>query len=584
MVASTILGLLKPWPLKFLFDQILTPVSMPDAETIAWWLALIGGAIVLIAALNGFFSYLKVYLLKEASQRIAFSLRVALFSHVQSLSLTYHDRQRTGDLITRVTGDVDKVQDLVTDDLLKSINQGLTLVGMGIIMLRMDWQLALMVLTALPVLFGIVIHYRARIRDEERRLRHKIGEIASLAQETLSSIKVVQAYGRERHIAEQFEEHTQEALDAGLHVSRLGARFGWLANISTALGTALVVIVGTQRVLSGALTPGDLLVFLSYVKDFYSPMRTLSKLTTKLSRTMVRLNRVTEVLAEEPGVQEDPNAQPAPPFQGYLRFEGVTFGYEAGRPVLLDIDFNAEPGQVVAIVGPTGVGKSTLVSLVPRLYDPTVGRVLIDGHDIREFTLASLRAQIAVVLQETMLFRATVRENIAYGRPEASVAEVEAAAKAAGAHGFILNLPEGYDTMLGERGSTLSGGQRQRIAIARALIRNAPLLILDEPTTGLDAQSEAELLAALERLMVGRTTLLITHQLRLVRRADLILVLEGGRIVERGSHNELLGRGGLYARLYATQFGTGEIAWSHHSLETPVELRVSSPRLPSFGG
>ncbi|MFQ5855676.1 MAG: ABC transporter ATP-binding protein, partial [Anaerolineae bacterium] len=525
---------------------------------ITWLLLLIGGAIVFIAALDGFFSYIKEYFLKEVSQRVAFSLRVALFSHVQSLSLTYHDRQRTGDLITRVTADVDKAQDLVTGDLLKSISGALALIGMGAVMIRMDWQLALTVLTVVPLLFASVRRYRSHIRAEAQRLRRKEGEIASLAQETLSSIKVVQTYGRERYVAEQFEEQTQEALDAGLQVSRLGARFGWLVDVATALGTALVVVMGAQRVLSGSLTPGDLLVFLSYVKDFYSPMRTLSKLFTKLSQTLVRLERVTEVLAEEPGVREDPKARRAPALRGYLRFEAVTFCYEVGRPVLQAIDFTVEPGQVVAIVGPTGAGKSTLVSLVPRLYDPTAGRVLIDGQDIRSFTLASLRAQIAVVLQETMLFRATVRENIAYGRPEASTAELEAAVRAAGAHDFILQLPNGYETVVGERGSTLSGGQRQRIAIARALVRNAPLLILDEPTTGLDAQSEAEVLAALERLMAGRTTLLITHQLRLVQRADLILVLEGGRIVERGSHAELLRDGGLYAHLYATQFGVGE--------------------------
>jgi ABC-type multidrug transport system fused ATPase/permease subunit len=490
-------------------------------------------------------------------------LRVALFAHVQGLSLSFHERQRTGDLITRVTADVDKTQALITEDLMKNLGEALTLLGMGAIMLWMDWQLALVVLAVVPLLFVLVQRYRVQIRAEARRLRQQEGQVASLAQEALASIKVVQTYGQEEYVTEQFKEETQAALDAGLHVSRLGASFGWLVNVTTALGTALVVVIGAQRVLAGALTPGDLLVFLAYVRDFYSPMRTLSRLFIKLSETWVRLERITEVLAEESGVREEPMAQPAPALVGRLQFEKVNFSYPTRKAVLTDIDFTVEPGQVVALVGPTGAGKSTLVSLVPRLYDPSAGRVLLDGQDIRRFTLASLRSQIATVLQETILFRASVRENIAYGRPGASNAELERAAKLAGADDFIQRLPDGYATLLGERGATLSGGQRQQLAIARALVRNAPLLILDEPTTGLDARAEGEVLAALERLIAGRTTLLITHQLRLVQQADLILVLESGRIVEQGVHAHLIHSGGLYARLYAAQFGAGERIQSH---------------------
>ncbi|MBI4499368.1 MAG: ABC transporter ATP-binding protein [Chloroflexi bacterium] len=557
LVASTGLGLLRPWPMKFLFDLLVFPTTSPSTLTLL--LVLSCGAIVVLAAVDGLFGYIKQYFLLATAQKVAFGLRVAVFAQLQRLSLTFYAKQRTGDLITRATADVAKLHDLITDDLLNAISRALVLTGMVGIMLWMDWQLTLMVLTVLPLLFFTIARYRERIQTQERRLRSKEGEIASITQETLTSIKVVKAYGREDYETGRFQHETQEALEAGLLVSRLEARFGWMVDVSTAVGTAAVLYLGAQRVLAGSLTPGDLLVFAAYIKDFYSPLRTLSKLTTKLSKAQVRLERVAELFREQPGVQEHPKARRAPRFQGRITFEDVSFSYDPERPILQRISFTIPPGRTLGIVGLTGAGKSTLVSLIPRLHDPSAGRVLIDGDDVRAFTLASLREQISLVLQETLLFGATIAQNIAYGRPDATGEEIVAAAKQAGAHEFITALPHGYATVVGERGSTLSGGQRQLIALARALIRRAPILILDEPTTGLDAAAEEQVLAALERA-AGPTTVIISHKIAAVRRADLILVLEGSQIIQQGTHAALLAAGGLYRRLYLTQTGEAPLA------------------------
>jgi ATP-binding cassette subfamily B protein len=452
-----------------------------------------------------------------------------------------------------VTKDVDKVQEFLTEDVVETAASALKLVGMLGILYWLDWQLSLALTAFLPLFLVAISLYRRRIKQAEGRVRRKEGDISSLAQEALTSIRLVKSYGREQFEEARFEAHSGEALDAGLQVSRAEAAFASVVEVLSAVALAGLVWLGAQRVLSGSLTPGGLLVFIAYFRDFYEPTRSLAKLSGRLSKVSVRAEKIAAVLHEVPTIQDQPDARPAPPLRGQIQFERVSFSYAPGQPVLSDISFEVQPGQVVALVGATGAGKSTLAGLVPRLYDPTAGRVLLDGQDLRTFTLASLQAQISVVLQGALLFRATVRENIAYGRPRARFEEIVAAAKAANAHDFILRLPDGYNTVIGERGDTLSGGQRQRIAIARALVRNTPLLILDEPTTGLDAKAEQVVLEALEHLMAGRTTLVIAHKLSTIRRADSILVLSHGRIVERGTHRELLALGGMYAELYRLQ-------------------------------
>jgi ATP-binding cassette subfamily B protein len=543
--------LLRPWPLKFLFDEILIPGAAP--RPVQSLLLGIAGAIVAIALLDGGLGFLRQYLLKVVGQKVAFRMRVAIYGQIQRLSLTFHDRHQTGDLITRVITDVDKVQDLITEDLVEAGTSVLTLGGMLAVMFWLDWQLSLAMVVLSPLHFFALARYRRRLKQAERHVRRKEGEITSLAQETISSIRVVKAYGREEFERDRFEAHTGEALDANLRVSRTEAAFGALLDGLTAFSLAVLVWLGAQRVLSGGLTPGDLLIFIAYLRDFYGPTRTLSRLVGKVSRTSVRAGKITEVLRAEPAVRDLPGARPAPPLRGQIRFDNVCFAYVPDRPTLSEVHFQVEPGQVLALVGATGAGKSTIAALIARLYDPSAGRILLDGQDIRTYQLATLQPQISFVLQNSVLFRASVRENIAYGRPEATFEDIVAAAKAANAHEFIRALPDGYETVIGERGETLSGGQRQLIAIARALIRNAPILLLDEPTTGLDAKSEQLVLDALERLMAGRTTVVIAHKLSTVRKADAILVIENGRVVERGTHPGLLTLGGHYAELYQLQ-------------------------------
>jgi ABC-type multidrug transport system fused ATPase/permease subunit len=365
----------------------------------------------------------------------------------------------------------------------------------------------------------------------------------------MSSIRVVKAFGRERFEAERFEEQSGEMLEAGLKVARLEARFSWVLNIVTALSLAAMVGFGAYEVLLGALSVGTLVVFTQYMHDLQGPLTSLSRLSTKLAKASVRAERLAEVLNEQPTVEERVGSKPAPKFRGQIQFDHVSFCYGPGQYVLRDINFTIEPGESIAIVGATGAGKSTLVGLILRLYNPSEGSVRIDGHDIREYTLDSSINQTSVVLQESVLFRTSIRENIAYGRPTATFREIQEAARMAHCDEFIRKLPEGFDTVIGERGTTLSGGQRQRIAIARALIRDAPILILDEPTTGLDPESEAIVMSAVEELMRGRTTIMITHKPASACRADRIYVLDQGMLVEAGTHEELNSRSGPYARI-----------------------------------
>jgi subfamily B ATP-binding cassette protein MsbA len=414
-----------------------------------------------------------------------------------------------------------------------------------------NWKLGLVAMVWSPVVVLASMYFRQRIRDQEYHVRQREGNLLSHAQETISSIRVVKAFGRERHALEHFEMQAGEMAERNVNVERLEARFSWVMTILSASGLAVLVAFGAQQVLAGAISAGTLIVFITYMKQIQSPMNTLSRLWAKLARVAVRAERIMEVFDERPAVEERPGAQTAPRFRGEVRFEGVSFGYDPDRPVLRDIELEIKPGEVAAVVGATGAGKSTLSSLILRLYDPVKGSVLIDGRDIRDYKQDSLVDQIGVVLQESLLFQTTIRENIAYGSPKATFEEIQEAARLAYCEDFIRNLPKGFETVVGERGGTLSGGQRQRIAIARAVIRD---------TTGLDAVSEEIVMRALERLMEGRTTLMIAHKLSTVIRADRIYVLEEGEIAEEGTHEELTARGGAYERALRLQTIPGQDA------------------------
>src|SRR6266699_3262321 len=572
--------LLKPWPLKLILDHGILDKPLP--HFLGFLHSMVEGskvmlvvgascAIVLIALCGGFFSYSQIFITSSLGYKMVYALRRELFAHLQRLSLSFHNRARSGDLMTRIAGDTNTLKDVFAESLLKFSAQALEVVGMFGIMFALNWRLALISLATMPFLCFSLFHLYRKTKASVKRQKRQEGKVASRMTEVLSAIPLVQAFAREKYEEEQFDAVTAETLQESIRVARLEAAATRSSQMITALGTAAAVLFGALQVLNGKMLPGELVLVVAYLNNLYKPLRGLAKQSTDFSKAMASADRISEVLDLEPEIQDRPDAIEAPPLKGEIVFENVSFDYgdpptlaagareagvgselrrASGKEVLKNVCFAVSPGQRLALVGVSGAGKSTIVSLILRLYETQAGAIFIDGLNIQRYRRESLRRQIGIVMQSSILFGATIKENIAYGKPEASLEEILAAAEAANAGEFIRELENGYDSIIGERGATLSGGQRQRIAIARALIRDAPILILDEPMTGLDVESEAKVRDALDHLMAGRTCLNITHDLQSIEDADLVLVLEGGEIVEHGTHAELVASSGRYRQLY----------------------------------
>lgn len=571
LLLETVARVLEPWPLKFIFDDIILTGFRTDTIGIPFLatldpllvLTLLSLAIVGIAGIRGMSAYVSTVGMSLAATHVIADIRGHLYTHLQRLSLSFHSKAKTGDLITRVTYDIERLREATVTAALPLLTNSLSVIGMLGVMFWMNWELALIAALVLPLFLLSATRMTRQIQGVARLQRRREGEMAATAAEAIGAIKVVQVLSLQTMLENTFSKQNKKSLQDGAKAQQLAAGLERTVEMLVAIATALVLWRGVQLVAQQTVTPGDLLVFVNYLKLAFKPMRQLAKYTSQISKATASGERIIDLLDTVPAVQDARGAIEAPPFQGAIQFDNVSFAYELGQWALRHLNLAIQPGQQVALVGPSGGGKSSLASLLLRLYDPAEGRILIDGHDLREYKVDSLRRQISVVLQDSVLFAVSVRDNIAYGSLGASAKDVEWAARLANAHDFIMALPQGYDTVLGERGATLSGGQRQRIAIARAAIRQSPIIILDEPTTGLDQQNEHEVNEALDRLTHGRTTFTISHNLRAVEAADLILYLEKGKIIEQGTHAELMKLGDRYANLYNLQ-GTSE-DMNHHS-------------------
>ncbi len=532
------------WMFKLLVDDVLTPRHFGSF----WWIA---GAYLGLMLLNGMVSFADDYFLTVVGERFLLNLRTRIFRHLHGLSLNFFEQRRLGDILTRLTDDIGSIESLVLSGVVDALAFAMRIVFFAAALLYLRWDLALLAFLAAPIFWFTARLFSRFIKQASRERRRRSGSLTAVAEESLSNVALVQAYNRQDTEVYRFHRQGVGKYAATLASTRLKALFSSLTGIIEVIGVLVVVAVGTWELAHEQMSLGGLLVFMTYLSQLYGPVRGLSRMANSVYSASASAERLIELLNEEPAVRDAPDAIALPRAHGQIAIETLTFRYpDEPEDALRDISVTVAPGQVLALVGPSGAGKSTLVKLLLRFYDPTAGRVLLDRRDMRQIAIHDLREQIAVLLQETLIFGGTVRENIAYGRTGASEEEIVAAARAADAHDFITALPGGYDTGIGEKGMRLSGGQRQRIAIARAMIRDAPVLILDEPTTGLDAEAAERVLAPLRRLMHGRTTIIITHDLATVHEADAILVLDDGRVAEYGTHAELLGHGGTYANLY----------------------------------
>ena len=548
-----------PWPLKIVLDNVIA-----HRASHGWLFAFIKRttgtepmqiltfacvAVVVIAVVDAFCSYWEKYTTTSVGQWVTHDLRRILYAQVQRLSLSYHDTSKTGDLISRVTTDIDSIQSFIVSGLLSILVDIATIAGMIGVLFYLSWRLTLIALAVVPVLFAIVYSYTRRVKKASREVRKQEGKMISVVQEVLGSMRVVKAFSREEYEVHRLEGESLETVEASLRARTLKAKLVPIVNIVTALGTCAVLYFGGKLALDSNMTGGKIYIFIAYIVSMYKPMQDISKIMDSYSKADIGYERIQEIIGNANEMFDVPGAIALPRVQGLIKLENVSFSYDGVTPVLDDITMTIRPRTTVALVGPTGSGKTTLVNLIARFYEPTSGYVSLDGIDVSKVQQSSLRNQISFVLQDTVLFSSSIWDNIAYGRPEATHAEIVAAAEAANATEFIERLPKKYDTLVGERGILLSGGQRQRIAIARAMVRKSPILVLDEPTSALDANTEHLVFEALDRLMVDKTTIVIAHRLSTVRKADCIYVIDNGHIVESGTHEDMIEAGGLYQEL-----------------------------------
>jgi ABC-type multidrug transport system fused ATPase/permease subunit len=565
MLVQTAMSVAAPWPLKVVLDNVVGAHHLPpriaavlhpflserNKMSIAAAAAI---ATVVIAVLGAIASYVANYYTTSVGQWVANDLRMRTYHHLQQLSLRYYSEHETGSLLSTITADVQTIQAFASASTLGILIDLLTIAAMVCVMFWLRWDFTLLVVALTPIMLLLISRFKKAVKKATREVRKQQSNIVQVVQQNLLSMRVIKAFGRQDLEQEELSEVSKATVEAALRARRVKALLSPLVAVTVALCTAFVLWRSSALMLAGKMTAGSLTVFLFYLTSFFKPVQDLAKMTNSIAQTAVGVERVRAILNADDVIPQRPDAQEPQPFRGDIAFQNVGFSYSSEAAVLKGVSFKIKGGQMVGIVGPTGSGKSTVVSLIPRFYDPTSGVVSIDGTDVRAFTLTGLRDQIAYVLQETVLFRGTIADNIAYGRGGATKEEVREAAKLANADEFISKMPHGYDTMVGDRGDTLSGGQRQRIGIARAIIRNNPILILDEPTAALDTESEQLVIEALERLMKGRTVITIAHRLSTIRDANIILVLKDGVVTEQGTHEELLALGGTYAELYRVQF------------------------------
>ncbi|WP_434133673.1 lipid A export permease/ATP-binding protein MsbA [Sporomusa sphaeroides] len=540
-------NLVLPWIIQNVIDDVLTAKDM-------YKLNIIAGGIVAVYLLRGFFFFGQNYLMSYIGQRVVIDIREGLYRHFQRLSLSYFEKRQTGSIMSYVTNDVAALQNALVESVIELVTESAILIGSMAAMFYIHWKLALLTLITMPLVAQAINIFGKRLRTASRITQERAADITSVLQETISAVRVIKSFVREEYEIGRFNRENYSNFRAQMKTAQLSATLTPIIEFLGAIAVTLIIWYGGREVIYGNLSSGELIAFLIYVVNITNPIKRLSRVYSNIQRALAAAQRVFDVLDTEPEIKDMPGAKELPRITGRLTFEQVNFSYKPGEMALADVSLTVEPGQMVAIVGPSGAGKTTIANLIPRFYDPMSGCITIDGYDIKTVTLASLREQIGIVPQETVLFNGSVYENILYGDLKAGEEAVVAAAKAANAHEFIIGMPEGYNTQIGERGSKLSGGQRQRIAIARAILKDPRVLILDEATSALDTESEKLVQDALDKLMVNRTSFVIAHRLSTVQRADIILVMDKGRIIERGIHEQLLTAGGLYSKLYQVQF------------------------------
>jgi ABC-type multidrug transport system fused ATPase/permease subunit len=574
MIVEMLTDLAGPWPLKIILDNVIgsghshgtkahwlgfLPHDVPRMEIALW----AGIAVAAIAVISAAASYVQSYVSESVAQSVAHDLRMRTYHHLQRLSLSYYDKHQVSSFLSTLTTDIQTIQDFASSGTLAIVIDLFAVAGMLVLMFWLNWQFTLVAAGAAPLLLWFVARFKRAVKSATKQVRLNESEIVAVELQGLQSERVVMAFGTQKIEEARLRTASQAAVQSALRARKIKSSLSPIVTITVALCTGFVLWRGARLVLAGVMTAGVLTVFLSYLSRFFKPVKDLAKMTNSIAQTTVATERLQAIVQTDEILPERPNARTLKSLGGAITFDQVAFSYDGESPVLRDVSFRIEPQQFVGIVGPTGSGKTTAISLIPRFYDPTKGKVLIDGVDIRDYQLQGLRRHFGFVLQDTVLFRGTIQENIAYGRPGAATGEIIEAARLANAHEFIERMSNGYQTIVGDRGLTLSGGQRQRVGIARALVRNSPILILDEPTAALDVESEDRVIEALERLMKGRTVIMIAHRLATLRSADKLIVLKNGVVAEEGTHDRLLALGGAYAALHKAQ----EQSWKAGSIQ-----------------